>query len=57
MAERGNMYHWKFRVIKVGDRQLNIGIVTLNECIMQNLHTHYWGYNYGYSYVAGHERK
>ena len=51
-ATPGRKYHWRFKVIDAGDKQLNIGIIEAKKSTIKHLDSYYWGYQYGYSYHA-----
>ena len=54
ITKPGNSYHWKIKVIKMGDDHLNIGIIEADKCELSLETGNKWfSTSYGYSYWAG----
>ena len=50
-ANPGRMYHWKLKAQKVGDKELNIGVIEA-DFVENGYREDWWNESYGYSYFA-----
>ena len=50
-AKPGNMYHWKLKIIQMGDTFLNIGVIAAGEAVNHKNET-WWNTEHGFSYFA-----
>ena len=51
VAKPGKMYHWKFKLLELGEKYLNIGIIEADKCNKDT--TDWWNHIFGFAYYIG----
>ena len=50
VAKPGKMYHWKLKLLELGEKYLNVGIIEADKCKKDT--SDWWNYAYGFSYYT-----